>query len=125
MNRLRKMPQKLPAPGRGQGRVQLAAERVGRVAGSGLISTSQVMAVAYARRTLLRGLSLRPCDYRRAWRALERIAVRVRRSPTGSGRAWLWRLRSAKPLPGSHFHSAPQELADAAREGGPNGGPKG
>ena len=88
------MPQKLPAPCLGRGRVQRAAERVALLAG-GLMSTSEVMAVAYARRTLLRGLPLRPCDYRRAWRALERIAVRVKRSPTGSGRAWLWRLRNS------------------------------
>jgi hypothetical protein len=70
-----------------------AAERVALLVASGLISTSQVLAVAYARRTILRKLPLRPCDYRTAWRALERIAVRVKRSPTGSGRAWLWRLR--------------------------------
>jgi hypothetical protein len=88
-----KMPQKLAAPGLGRGRVQRAAERVALLADGDLISTAQVMAVAYARRTILRKLALRPCDYRRAWRALERIAVRVKRSPTGSGRAWLWQLR--------------------------------
>jgi hypothetical protein len=93
MNRRHKMPEKLPAPSLGRGRVQIAAERVMLLAGDRLVSTSEVMAVAYARR-MLRGLPLRRDDYRPAWRALERIAVRVKRSPIGSGRAWLWRLRN-------------------------------
>ena len=39
---------------------------------------------------------LRRYHYRLAQRALELVAVRVRRSPTGSGRAWLWRLRNSE-----------------------------
>lgn len=89
----RRMPEKLPAPNLGRGRVQRAAKRAGLLAGERFITTADVLAVAYARRKLLHGLPLRRHHYRLASRALELIAVRVKRSPTGSGRAWLWRLR--------------------------------
>jgi len=39
--------------------------------------------VAYARRKQLRGLAWRTCDYKRAWRALERVAERVERDEAG------------------------------------------
>jgi hypothetical protein len=32
--------------------------------------------------------------YRLAWRALERVAVRVERVASKPGRPWLWRLKS-------------------------------
>src|SRR5262249_12123327 len=54
---------------------------------------------AYARRKLLHALPLRRHHYRLATRALELIAVRGKRSATGSGRAWLWRpLRKLSSL---------------------------
>jgi hypothetical protein len=96
MKRPRKMPQKLPAPGARRGRVQRAAKRAALLADERLISTTDVLAVAYARRKLLHGLPLRPHHYRLATRALELVAVRIKRSPTGSGRAWLWRLRHSE-----------------------------
>jgi hypothetical protein len=88
------MPEKLPTPGLGRGKVQRAAKRAALLAGERLVSTADVLAIAYARRKLLHGLPLRRHHYRLASRALELIAVRVKRSPTGSGRAWLWQLRN-------------------------------
>jgi hypothetical protein len=75
---------------RGRGRVQRAARRA-TLTGD-LITTADVLAIAYARRTLLRGRPLRPYDYWLATAALRLCAVRVRRAPT-HGRPWLWRLR--------------------------------
>ena len=89
MSRPRKMPEKLPAPAQGRGRVRRAAERAFTLAG-GLIATSTVVRMAYCRKA-----RLARHDYKSAHRALERIAVRVKRSPTGSGRAWLWRKRNS------------------------------
>jgi hypothetical protein len=66
-------------PGRGRGRVQIAAKRAALLAGERLISTADVLAIAYARRKLLHGLPVRRHHYRLATSALELIAVRVRR----------------------------------------------
>jgi len=86
----RKMPKKLPAPATGTGRVRRAAERAFLLAGADLVATGTVVRMAYARK--VRPV---PHDYQSAHRALERIAVRVKRSPTGSGAAWLWRKRNS------------------------------
>jgi len=102
MQRPRKMPEKLPAPCAGRGRAQRAAKRAALLAGARLITMGDVLAVAYARRKLLHGLPLRRHHYRLASRALELIAVRVKRSPTGSGRAWLWRLRHSSGNDDTH-----------------------
>src|SRR5215470_8867794 len=65
MQRFRKMPEKLSAPCAGRGRVQRAAKRAGLLAGARLISTADVLAIAYARRKLLYGLPLRRHTRRR------------------------------------------------------------
>jgi hypothetical protein len=90
MANARKIPQKLPKPALDCGRVQRAARRV-FIAAGGLVSTSEVVQAAYCRKVRQ---ELESSDYRQARRALARIAVRVRRSPAGSGRAWLWRSRN-------------------------------
>ena len=70
----RRMPEKLPTPSAGRGRVQKSAERVALLAGDSLISTTDVLALAYARRKILHGLPLRRHHYRLT-RALERIGT--------------------------------------------------
>ena len=49
--------------------------RAALLAGDGPLLTADVLAIAFARRTLLRGLPLRTCDYRRAWRALDQLRL--------------------------------------------------
>jgi hypothetical protein len=80
-------------PGRGRGRVQRAAARVVRLAGGRVVTARDVLTIAFVRRKVLRGLAWRTCDYKRAWRALERVAVRVRQDRTKPGKPWLWRRK--------------------------------
>jgi len=58
-----------------------------------LLSTADVAELAFARKQLLHGRRLDPQDYKLARRALALIAVPIGRSPHGSGRPMLWRLR--------------------------------
>jgi hypothetical protein len=53
----RKFPENLKrggGPGRGRGRVQIAAKRAPLLAGEGLISTAEVLAIAHARQVAAR-----------------------------------------------------------------------
>jgi len=92
MKQARKMPQRLPRPGLGRGRVQRAARRA--VIGRQVVSTADVVVLAFARKRLLHGRQLEPHDYRLARRALELIAEPIGRASTGMGRPMLWRLRN-------------------------------
>jgi hypothetical protein len=57
-----------------------------------LLSTADVVEVAFARKQLLHGRRLEPHDYRLARRALELIAEPIGRGG-GMGRPMLWRLK--------------------------------
>jgi hypothetical protein len=85
------MPQRLPQPGLGRGRVQRAARRA--AIGRQLLSTADVAELAFVRKRLLHGRRLEPHDYRLARRALELIAEPIGRNG-GMGRPLLWRLKS-------------------------------
>jgi hypothetical protein len=85
------MPQRLPRPGLGRGRVQRAARRACVLAD--VVSTADVAELAFVRKGLLHGRRLEPHDYRLARRALELIADPIGRSPSGMGRPMLWRLK--------------------------------
>src|SRR5262245_36320643 len=89
----RKIPQlkRGGAPGRGRGRIQLAARR--SLYDCVIVSTADVAQTAFARKTLLHGRRLEPHDYRLARAALRLIAVPIGRAAHGSGRPMLWRLR--------------------------------
>jgi len=70
--------------------VQRAARRA--ALGRQLLSTADVVALAYCRKKLLHGRRIEPHDYRLARRALELIAEPIGRGD-GRGRPMLWRLR--------------------------------
>jgi len=93
MATLRKIPQlnRGGGPGRDRGRVQRAARRA--AIGRDVLSTADVVALAFVRKRLLYGRRLEPHDYRLARRALELIADPIGRSPKGPGKPMLWRLR--------------------------------
>jgi len=86
MQRLRKIPQRLPQPGLSRGRVQLAVRRLFRLAAE--ITTADLRQVAYVRK--------RKCtsrDYKHMRRVLRAVADPIRRVPPSG--AWLWRLRNS------------------------------
>jgi hypothetical protein len=91
MSPTRKMPQRLPQPGLGRGRVQLAARRA--FISCPIVTMADVVELAFARKRLLYGRRLEPHDYRLARRALDLIADPIGRSSGGMGRPMLWRLR--------------------------------
>jgi len=78
-------------PGKGRGRLQVAARR-GFYVGD-VVSTADIAQAAYAQRILLHGKRIEPCHYRFVRRALSLIADPIGRSPRGPGRPMLWRLR--------------------------------
>jgi hypothetical protein len=92
MPRSRKMPQRLPQPGLGRGRVQRAARRAAVVKPT--LSTADVAEMAFVRKRLLHGRRLEPQDYRLVRRALALIAEPIGRASTGMGRPMIWRLKT-------------------------------
>jgi hypothetical protein len=78
-------------PGRGRGRLQVAARRGFYL--SDVVSTADIAQAAYAQRILLHGKRIEPCHYRFVRRALAMIAEPLGRSDKGPGRPMLWRLR--------------------------------
>lgn len=87
------MPQRLPRPALNRGRVQIAARRA--AIGREVLTTSDVVRMAYCRKLLLHGRKLEAHDYRLARRALKLIAEPIGRSPSGMGRPMLWWLRNS------------------------------
>ena len=88
---LRNLAHRLPAPAKGNGRVQVAAKRVLSLAEE--VSTADAIQFSHVRRILLAGLPLKPQHYRAVRRALRQIgAIPVGRGG-GMGRPTLWRLR--------------------------------
>jgi hypothetical protein len=89
---LRNLAQRLPRPAQGNGRVQKSARRVFCV--GEIVSTADVVQIAFARKLLLHGRRAEPHDYRLARAALRLIANPIGRSPKGPGHPMLWRLRA-------------------------------
>jgi hypothetical protein len=78
-------------PGKGRGRLQVAARRGFYV--SDVVSTADIAQAAYAQRILLQGKRIEPCHYRFVRRALTLIAEPIGRSDKGPGRPMLWRFK--------------------------------
>jgi hypothetical protein len=87
---LRNLPQRPAKPALNNGRVQRAARRAFYV--GEIVSTADVVQIAFVRKLLLHGRRAEPHDYLLARRALELIAVRIGRAG-GRGRPVQWRLR--------------------------------
>jgi len=79
-------------PGRGRGRLQLAAQR--QFYGREVISTAEVAQAAFVRWLLLHGRRLRPDHYRQIRRVLAAIADPVGRAG-GRGRPTIWRFKDS------------------------------
>jgi hypothetical protein len=90
----RNLARRLPKPALNRGHVQVLALRALRVLGEA--STSEILQWTCATK-FYRGKRLANHDNRAARRALDRIAVRVRRAVT-RGRPWLWRLKEGDIL---------------------------
>jgi hypothetical protein len=110
-----KMPQKLPAPCLGRGRVQRAAERVAALADGRLITSADVLRSRTHVGRCCAGFHCGRATNRLAWRALERIAVRVRRGRSCK----LERPQQHPPLPPPR---APARAAPATGRGRPRAG---
>jgi hypothetical protein len=72
--------------------VQRVAVRLSHL--QSILSTADVCAIAYCRKTLLHGRRLDPQDYRMARKALALIAAPIGRSSIGKGRPTIWRLKT-------------------------------
>jgi hypothetical protein len=90
---IRKIPQRLPKPALGRGKLQIAAKRCFYAAD--VVSTAEVAQSAYVRRILMEGWRVRSDSYRRIRRVLAEIATPIGRSVRGPGRPMLWRFGSA------------------------------
>ena len=91
MPNVRNLTQRPEKPALGRGRIQRAASRA--ALRQQVLSTADVVAMAYARKRLLHGRRLEASDYRHARRVLRLIAEPIGRASAGMGRPMLWRLR--------------------------------